>query len=40
MIFNINIIEFLIIHDATDFNENRIKKDGRIIKMEWTHNGF
>jgi len=40
MIFNINIIKILIIHAAIDFSENHIKKDGWIIKMEWTHNGF
>jgi len=28
MIFNINIIKILIIHDAMDFSENHIKKDG------------
>jgi len=38
VIFNINIIKIQIIHVATDFSVNHIKKYGWILRKDWIHN--
>ncbi len=40
MIFNISIVDFLIIHVAMDFNGNRNGEYERVLRKEWTYSEF